>query len=36
MTINCSDELGVAGKSPARDDYPHLDPIGMLYVYLQP
>ena len=36
MTINCSVELGAAGKRPARADYPHLDPKGKLYVLLQP
>ena len=36
MTINCSVELGAAGKRPARADSPHLDPKGMLYVLLQP
>ena len=36
MTINCSVELGAAGKRPARADYPHLDPKGMLYVLYNP
>jgi len=35
MTINCSVELGAAGKRPARADSPHLDPKGKLYVLLQ-
>tara|TARA_B100001741_G_C16536457_1_gene592134 strand:- start:677 stop:787 length:111 start_codon:yes stop_codon:yes gene_type:complete len=36
MTLNCSVELGAAGKRPARADSPHLDPKGKLYVLLQP